>query len=320
MHDRELTVKRSGPWTTGWRLAAFAAMAAAAVTGPAVAGAPATAVAVEPAPGGGFVVLLQPSVAHSPPAAPILQRYLADGGLDTGFGVLGVAHLPLPPLNAEVHSLRLDGDGRISVPLEEPAHLGGRRCTFRFTADGRPDGGCAGSAPGTSASAPTATMQVLAVSSLPGSPGVIGFATPAPATLETAGVIVLLVSRTGGNAGTASVAWQTGAGSAVAGEDFIPGGGVLNWSVGDSAPRAITIGVLDDLAREGNEQFTVFLSGVSGAASGNTLAVVTIVDDDDPSAPPPPPPTTGGSGSLGTATLAGLLALVMLRRPMRFLG
>ena len=106
---------------------------------------------------------------------------------------------------------------------------------------------------------------------------------------EGAGLVNLTVTRLGGAANAASVAWSAADGSAQAGADYgtlgnsTPPSGVLNWGAGDAASKVISIPILQDALIEGPEAFTVTLSSPSGtgAAVGSlATATVTIVDDD----------------------------------------
>jgi len=103
---------------------------------------------------------------------------------------------------------------------------------------------------------------------------------------EGGGSVSLVVSRLGGSNGAASVNYATGttgtgAGHATPGADFTTTTGTLNWANGDSTARTITIPIAADALAEGNETFTLALSGASGATLGSpSAATVTIVDPD----------------------------------------
>lgn len=96
------------------------------------------------------------------------------------------------------------------------------------------------------------------------------------------------VQRGGPSSTAASVHWSTADGSAKAGKDFgTPGSsaqrsGTLSWLAGDVAPKSIVIPILQDVASEGPETFTVFLSAPSsGMVLGTpSTATVTITDDE----------------------------------------
>ena len=78
-------------------------------------------------------------------------------------------------------------------------------------------------------------------------------------------------------------------GTAVSGADFgtlgvgTPLSGTLNWGAGDAASKTIVIPILNDVAVESTETFTVNLSGATGtgASVGTTpTATVTVTDDE----------------------------------------
>lgn len=122
--------------------------------------------------------------------------------------------------------------------------------------------------------------------------GQLQFAPTAYTVNESAGTVQLTVSRTDGGRGAASVRYATVDGSAGAPADFGAVSGTLNWGAGDTAPKSISIAIVDDSAREGDEQFTVVLSEATGATLGSAItATVTITDDDSGTEPPPPPPS-----------------------------
>ena len=106
---------------------------------------------------------------------------------------------------------------------------------------------------------------------------------------EAIASVSLTVSRLGGAAGAASVNWATTDGSANVGSDYgilgnaTPLGGVLNWGAGDAASKTISIPILNDALIEGNENFTVTLSGAGGTGTSlgaAIVATVTITDND----------------------------------------
>lgn len=98
---------------------------------------------------------------------------------------------------------------------------------------------------------------------------------------EDAGIVTLIVSRTGGSDGEVSVDFATANGTATADEDYTPKSGTLTFADGETT-KSVVIDILDDNIDEPNEDFTVGLSNVVGATLGNDTATVTIVDDDNP--------------------------------------
>jgi peptidyl-Asp metalloendopeptidase len=105
---------------------------------------------------------------------------------------------------------------------------------------------------------------------------------------ETTGAVVLAVSRLAGSTGAASVNYSTANGTAAAGADYLATSGTLSWLNGETTAKTITVPILADAAIEGNETFTVALSGASGATVGSNggSATVKIIDDDADGFPP----------------------------------
>ena len=62
---------------------------------------------------------------------------------------------------------------------------------------------------------------------------------------QTANSVTLTVDRTGGTAGIARVHYATQDGTAVSNVDYMPTFGVLTWADGDSAPKSITVAILN---------------------------------------------------------------------------
>jgi hypothetical protein len=131
------------------------------------------------------------------------------------------------------------------------------------------------------------------------------------------------VSRTGGTSGAVSIscAASTQAGNtATAGADYTAVSATLNWADGDAANKSCTVPVADDALVEGNETFTLALSGPTGGATLGTPATATATIVDNDVAPPPAGDDVtvtgsyGGGGSVEWLTLGGLLALVARRR------
>ena len=91
--------------------------------------------------------------------------------------------------------------------------------------------------------------------------------------------INIMVTRSGGSSGVASVDYATSDGTAVAGTDYPATSGRLTFADGVSGNQTISIPITDDNTAEVAETFTVTLSNVSGATLGvNSSAIVNIVD------------------------------------------
>lgn len=135
----------------------------------------------------------------------------------------------------------------------------------------------------------TLTTMLLLVLAACGSDGdVSGGVTDAAGTIQlhsttydvTEGAVInILVTRSGGSSGVASVDYATSDGTAVAGTDYPATSGTLTFADGASGIQEISIPIPDDSTAEVAETFTVTLSNVSGAVLGvNSSATVSIVD------------------------------------------
>ncbi|HZF26116.1 MAG TPA: choice-of-anchor B family protein [Steroidobacteraceae bacterium] len=145
-------------------------------------------------------------------------------------------------------------------------------------------------------------------------PGRIGFVGSGITAVESSAGNPL-VRRSGGTQGTVSVDYLTRDASATAGSDYVTSSGTLTWSPGDDLDQIIAVPFIDDTTQEGNEQFTIELSNLTGGAvtDGSAQLAVTISDNDAPVVPPPPSGGGGGGGGglvdilslfIGCATLA----------------
>src|SRR6185436_1239925 len=92
------------------------------------------------------------------------------------------------------------------------------------------------------------------------------------------------VQRVGVTNTAVSVTYATTTGgTALAGVDFIPVTGVLNWAVGDGAPKTFLVPIIDNNIL--NQPKTVFLLlsnavGVAAYVTAPTNAILTILDDE----------------------------------------
>jgi hypothetical protein len=78
--------------------------------------------------------------------------------------------------------------------------------------------------------------------------------------------VSLRVRRTGGRTGAVTVDYDTSAGSAREGVDYLAAHGTLSWADGDASDRVVDVDVIDDDEREQREDFTLVLSNASGGA------------------------------------------------------
>jgi Calx-beta domain-containing protein len=79
------------------------------------------------------------------------------------------------------------------------------------------------------------------------------------------------------------VRYATADGSAVAGEDYVATSGELTFPPGATS-RAVSVAVIGDAVREGDEDFQLVLSDPVGAVLGRVVAGGLILDDDGPGA------------------------------------
>ncbi len=89
---------------------------------------------------------------------------------------------------------------------------------------------------------------------------------------------VFTVRLTPSSATTVGASWSTAPGSASAGSDYTTSSGTVSFPPG-SVTRTLSVPVLGDTTPEGDETFTVTLSGASAPIS-DAVAVGTILDDE----------------------------------------
>ena len=114
------------------------------------------------------------------------------------------------------------------------------------------------------------------------SEGVIGFIATSFVVDEDAGTVSVGVSRTSGALGSVSVDYVTGAGTALAGSDYISTNGTLSWVPSEAGTKFITVPIVDDNEVEGSQSFNLALSNLqpSAAILAQSNAVVVIADND----------------------------------------
>ena len=123
---------------------------------------------------------------------------------------------------------------------------------------------------------------------VPSSPGEIGFITTSSSATENQGQARLLVARSGGSEGSASVRVRSqdiSADSTGAEIDYTPVDQIVNWADGETGIRTINVFIVDDGIEEANETASFNLSEATGGATiGQDSNILTIVDsgtDDD---------------------------------------
>ncbi len=108
--------------------------------------------------------------------------------------------------------------------------------------------------------------------------------------------LTFAITLSAADARAIAVDWRTADGSATAGEDYRAASGQVTFAPGQTT-AFISVDVLGDSVREGDETFSIELSNPQNATLGRARAQVTIVNDDLFSPPSPSPtPTPGPSG------------------------
>ncbi len=127
----------------------------------------------------------------------------------------------------------------------------------------------------------TATVTITANDAPAPEPGTFALSTDAISVGEGAGQALLIVNRSGGADGAASIDYSTSGGSATAGEDFTATNGTLNWADGEATSKSFGVPILNDDAQEGTETFTATLSNATGATLGTPASSTVSIEDDD---------------------------------------
>jgi ribosomal protein L35AE/L33A len=101
--------------------------------------------------------------------------------------------------------------------------------------------------------------------------------------------VQVIVERSQGEDGAASVRVLSSGGSALAGSDYTAVDVTLNWAAGDGTNRIVSIPIVDDTTAEGSETFNLTLMSATGASidPAGSQTTVTIAAND------------GGSGGSG---------------------
>ena len=109
-------------------------------------------------------------------------------------------------------------------------------------------------------------------------PATVLFAAPQVSLSEAARSVTLTVNITGASAASeVHVAYETLAGSAQPGQDYVDAIGELVWAAGAAKrPKTITIQLLPDAVWEGDETFSVQLYAVRSCEVGSQLSVCTV--------------------------------------------
>jgi outer membrane autotransporter protein len=95
---------------------------------------------------------------------------------------------------------------------------------------------------------------------------------------ETQASVTITVNRSGDSDRAISVGYRTQDGSALAGHDYQPTQGRLQWSVGDITPKEFTITLIQDLDKEPDETLTILLTEPEQAVIAQGQAELIIQD------------------------------------------
>jgi uncharacterized delta-60 repeat protein len=139
-------------------------------------------------------------------------------------------------------------------------------------------------------------VKALAPASCPGGrpagAGVVQLSDPGFTVDESEREPLVLVTRTGGSEGSASVRVTARGGTATPGRDFVATTTTVRFAPGETSPRLVEIPLREDRQVEPAETFTVELDRPRCVTLGaRRSATVTIVDDDQVPTPPAPSPT-----------------------------
>ena len=107
------------------------------------------------------------------------------------------------------------------------------------------------------------------------------FSAAATNVLEDAGNVVFTVTRTGNLDSTATVAFNTVNGTAIALQDYLPVSGTLTFGT-NVATQTITVPILNDTVEEPNKSFSLVLGTPTGEASLGVFGtmLVNVIDND----------------------------------------
>jgi parallel beta-helix repeat protein len=138
-------------------------------------------------------------------------------------------------------------------------------------------------------------------------PGFVQFSTGSTTIAEDQGPLVITVTRTGGSDGPLTVNYATANGTATSPADYAGSSGSVTFAPGDTAPKTISIPIVNDGISEPPETFTVTLSGPSAGSVGSPATITaTIVD---PAIPIPFLDTFGKLMLAFFSMLAGLFVI-----------
>ncbi len=207
------------------------------------------------------------------PADLIVQDFDGDGRSD----------LAVAGFSGGLMFLSGSGDGSfLPAVLYQSGSYSGSLVTGDFNSDGKPD---------VALTSQGADEVNILLNSLATRTPLVQLSSTSYSAGEASGSATVTVTRTGDTSTPASVNYRTSdsaglvncavvANKASERCDYVTTIGTLRFAVGESSKNFV-IPIIDDAQVEGNENFVVTLSGVSGAALGaQSTATVTIVDND----------------------------------------
>jgi uncharacterized delta-60 repeat protein len=132
-----------------------------------------------------------------------------------------------------------------------------------------------------------------------------------PAIQGSYTTLQLIVRRENYYAGPVSVTVSAQSGSATSGDDFQLTPVKLTWGNGEAATQTVSVSVLSDKVREGDETFSIVMSEPTGGAVLGKSSVTATITDTRPAGS-----GSGGGGSTGVLTLLalGFARLIRTRR------
>jgi Calx-beta domain len=107
--------------------------------------------------------------------------------------------------------------------------------------------------------------------------GTVAFSSAANGAVQTLGVKLIGVSRTGGSTGAASVLCRTVNGTATSGANYTAVSETLTWANGDSTVKYCRVQISDAAPFSGQKAFAMQLSGATGAAVGTPASTTVTI-------------------------------------------
>lgn len=200
-------------------------------------------------------------------AADVAGGGSPNGGLLTTIGALGVD--PDDAVSFDVAGAGAGGNGAALAVMQLQGEATSALFAINLTT---------GAATRVGAVAGGEVVRAFAVA-----PPRIGFAVPTVSVSEKGGNAVIVITRTGGAYGPATVRFSAAAGSATAGADFtaVPDLDVV-FAAGETR-KVVLVPILQDRTREPNETVLLSLTALSGGGNAvldNPSGLLTIIDDD----------------------------------------